>query len=158
MENKIIRKINFFILFILFMFALIPPISAMSPTDELLDPIILGQHYDIFRDTSKKVSIEDLLSGVHDHSFVASNHPYPFFWHTKDTIWLRLSIDNILINKEESYWLEVTDKLDRIDMYVVKADGTYDVQKEESPILGSNRFHHDLIYFKSMILLFVKFI
>ena len=89
---------------------------------------------------------------------MASNHPYPFFWHTKDTIWLRLSMDNILINKEESYWLEVTDKLDRIDMYVVKADGTYDVQKEESPILGSNRFPHDLIYFKSMILLFVKFI
>lgn len=60
------------------------------------------------------VSIEDILSGVHDHSFVASNQSYPFFWHTRDTISLRLSMDDILIDKNESYWLEVTDKLDSI--------------------------------------------
>lgn len=65
------------------------------------------------------VSIEDILSGVHDHSFVASNQSYPFFWHTRDTIWLRLSMDNTLIDKNESHWLEVTDKLDSIDMYII---------------------------------------
>ncbi len=65
------------------------------------------------------VSIEDILSGVHDHSFVASNQSYPFFWHTRDTISLRLSMDDILIDKNESYWLEVTDKLDSIDMYII---------------------------------------
>jgi len=95
MENTIVRRINLFPLIILVIFALIPPVSAISPTDKLLDPIVLGQHYEVFRDTSKMVSIEDILSGVHDHSFVASNQSYPFFWHTRDTIWLRLSMDNI---------------------------------------------------------------
>ncbi|WHP43578.1 diguanylate cyclase [Lysinibacillus capsici] len=136
MENKIVRRINLFTLIILVMFALIPPVSAISPTDKLLDPIVLGQHYEIFRDTSKKASIEDLLSGVHDHSFVASNQSYPFFWHTEDTIWLRLSMDDILIDNNKSYWLEVTDKLDSIDMYVIKADGTYEVQKRGIANLG----------------------
>lgn len=28
-------------------------------------------------------------------------------------------MDDILIDKNESYWLEVTDKLDSIDMYII---------------------------------------
>lgn len=44
MENTIVRKINLFTLIILVMFALIPPVSAISPTDKLLDPLVLGQH------------------------------------------------------------------------------------------------------------------
>lgn len=143
-----IRKTLLLICFTLSLIILIPPVSAMNPTDELVDPLILGEHYEIFRDTSKKVPIEDILNGTYDHLFVASNQPYPFFWHTQDTIWLRLSMDKISLDKEEPYWLEVTDKLDSIELFSVKADGSYDVQRRGIANLGeqslpsrSNLFH-----------------
>ncbi|WP_260982660.1 diguanylate cyclase [Lysinibacillus fusiformis] len=148
MKNKMIRKMMLLICFTLSLVILIPPVSAMSPTDELVDPIIVGEHYEIFRDTSKKVPIEDILNGTYDHLFVASNQPYPFFWHTQDTIWLHLSMDKILLDKEEPYWLEVTDKLDSIELFSVKKDGSYDVQRRGIANLGeqslpsrSNLFH-----------------
>nr|WP_230584852.1 7TM diverse intracellular signaling domain-containing protein [Lysinibacillus sphaericus] len=148
MKNKRIRKTLLLICFTLSFIILIPPVSAMSPTDELVEPIIVGEHYEIFRDPSKKVPIEDILNGTYDHLFVASNQPYPFFWHTQDTIWLRLSMDKILLDKGEPYWLEVTDKLDSIELFSVKADGSYDVQRRGIANLGeqslpsrSNLFH-----------------
>ncbi|MFJ7918813.1 diguanylate cyclase [Lysinibacillus fusiformis] len=148
MKNKRIRKTLLLICFTLSFIILLSPASAMSPTDELVDPIIVGEHYEIFRDPSKKVTIEDILNGTYDHLFVASNQPYPFFWHTQDTIWLRLSMDKILLDKEEPYWLEVTDKLDSIELYSVKADGSYNVQRRGIANLGeqslpsrSNLFH-----------------
>ncbi|WP_230874917.1 sensor domain-containing diguanylate cyclase [Lysinibacillus cavernae] len=133
MKNK---KIALFFFFTLFMFTHISTASSMSPTDELVDPITLGPHYDVFRDTSKKVSFEEILSGTYKHHFIASDQQYPFFWHTNDTIWLHLSIDAILGDKKGTYWLEVTDKLDSIEMFLVKSDGSYDVQKRGIANLG----------------------
>ena len=52
-----------------------------------------------------------------------------FFWHTDDTIWLRLHADEIMHDQEETYWLEATDKLSIIEVYLVKDDDTYDIQK-----------------------------
>ncbi|XRD26241.1 hypothetical protein AABM34_07585 [Lysinibacillus fusiformis] len=70
MKNKRIRKTLLLICFTLSFIILIPPVSAMSPTDELVEPIIVGEHYEIFRDPSKKVPIEDILNGTYDHLFV----------------------------------------------------------------------------------------
>lgn len=109
---------------------------------ELSEPTILGKHYDIYRDSSKKITIEDLLSGTYDNSFVTSKEKYLFFWHTNDTIWLRLDADEILKDKQESYWLEVTDKLESIELYLVKKDGTYSIQKRGISNIDNQNIHY----------------
>lgn len=141
MKNKIIKSNLLFYFFIVLIFTF-TQFSLPCHAAELSEPIILGKHYDIFRDSSKKVTIEDLLSGTYDNSFVTSKENYLFFWHTKDTIWLRLDTDEILKDKQESYWLEVTDKLDSIDMYFVKEDGTYSVQKRGISNIDDQNIHY----------------
>lgn len=119
MKNSLIF---YFLISLLFL-----PIST-GHAAEKTDRIILGQHYDIFRDTANKATIEDLISGTYDKSFVASHQDYLFFWHTKDTIWLKLPTKELITNKQD-YWIEITDKLDNIELYLVKEDGSYHVQK-----------------------------
>ncbi|OKL37675.1 GGDEF domain-containing protein [Domibacillus mangrovi] len=104
-------------------------VPLVSHAAELSKPIILGPHYDVFRDPSNDIKIDDILSGKYDKSFVASTQEYLNFWHTDDTVWLRLDADEIIKNKEESYWLELIDKLESIEVFLLKEDGTYDIQK-----------------------------
>lgn len=141
MKNKIIKTklIFYFLIVLIFTFT---QFSLPCHAEELSEPIILGKHYDIFRDQSKKITIEDLLSGTYDNSFVTSKENFLFFWHTKDTIWLRLDTDEILKDKQESYWLEVTDKLDSIEMYLVEEDGTYSVQKRGISNIDDQSIHY----------------
>lgn len=120
----IIKRIIFslFTLFLLFPFSA----SAFNGAQEG-EP--LGSYYDVFRDPSSTLTIEDILSGQHDQDFVPSTESYLFFWHTDDTVWLRLEMDAIGRDPEEAYWIEAIDKLERIYAYLVKADGTFTVQK-----------------------------
>ncbi len=141
LKNKIIKTNLVFYFFIVFIFTF-TQFSLPSHAAELSDPIILGQHYDIFRDPSKKIKIEDLLSGTYDNSFIDSKENYIFFWHTQDTIWLRLDAEKILKDKQESYWLEVTDKLDSIEMYLVKKDGSYSVQHRGISNIDDQNIHY----------------
>ncbi|MED3802649.1 diguanylate cyclase [Lysinibacillus xylanilyticus] len=141
MKNKIIKTNPLFYFFIVLIFTF-TQFSLPCHAAELSEPNILGKHYEIFRDSSKKITIEDLLSGTYDNSFVTSKENYLFFWHTKDTIWLRLDTDEILKDTQESYWLEVTDKLDSIDMYLVKEDGTYSVQKRGISNIDDQNIHY----------------
>ena len=142
MKNKIIKTNLLFYFFIVVLIVTFTQFSLPCHAAELSEPIILGKHYDIFRDPSKKITIEDLISGTYDHSFVASKDDYLFFWHTNDTIWLRLDANEILKDKEESYWLEVTDKLDSIEMFLVKEDGSYNVQKRGISNIDEQNIHY----------------
>lgn len=141
MKNKIKKTKLLFYFFIVLKFTF-TQFSLPCHAEELSEPIILGKHYDIFRDPSNKITIEDLLSGTYNKSFVASKDDYVFFSHTNDTIWLRLDTDKILKDKQESYWLEVTDKLDSIEMYLVKEDGSYHVQKRGISNVDDQNIHY----------------
>jgi len=141
MKNKIKKTKLLFYFFIVLIFTF-TQFSLPGHAEELSEPIILGKHYDIFRDPSNKITIEDLLSGTYNKSFVASKDDYVFFSHTNDTIWLRLDTEKILKDKQDSYWLEVTDKLDSIEMYLVKEDGSYRVQKRGISNVDDQNIHY----------------
>ncbi|MEY9974368.1 diguanylate cyclase (GGDEF)-like protein [Lysinibacillus sp. RC46] len=141
MKNKIIKTNLLFYFFIVLIFTF-TQFSLPCHAAELSEPIKLGKHYDILRDPSKKITIDDLLSGTYDNSFVTSKENYLFFWHTNDTIWLRLDADKLLTDKQESYWLEVTDKLDSIEMFIVKEDGSYRVQKRGISNIDDQKIHY----------------
>lgn len=131
LKNRIIKNLLLLCFFIAIIFTLVTQYSAplIAHADEPAEPVILGQHYDIFRDPSKNVTIDDILTGEYDQYFDRSTQKYLFFWHTKDTIWLRLDMEDLIKDKQESYWIESTDKLDSIEMFLLKADGSYDIQK-----------------------------
>lgn len=116
------------IIFSLFTLFLLFPYSA-SAFNGAKEGEPLGSYYDVLRDPSSTLTIEDILSGQHDQDFVPSTEKYLFFWHTDDTVWLRLEMDAIGRDPEEAYWIEAIDKLERIYAYLVKEDGTYTVQK-----------------------------
>ncbi|MGE8003365.1 sensor domain-containing diguanylate cyclase [Lysinibacillus sp. NPDC093216] len=141
MKNKIIKTNLLFYFFIVLIFTF-TQFSLPCHAAELSEPIKLGKHYDILRDPSKKITIDDLLSGTYHNSFVTSKENYLFFWHTNDTIWLRLDADKLLTDKQESYWLEVTDKLDSIEMFIVKEDGSYRVQKRGISNIDDQKIHY----------------
>ncbi|MGE8001749.1 sensor domain-containing diguanylate cyclase [Lysinibacillus sp. NPDC093190] len=128
MKKKIVKYIVLFYI-IAIIFTLTVQFITPSHASEQSESVILGQYYSIFRDSSKNITIDDILTDKYDNSFVASNQKYLFFWHTDDTIWLRLYADEIIKDKQESYWIEATDKLDSIEMFLVKEDGSYEVQK-----------------------------
>ncbi len=128
MKKKIVIKV----IVMIAMFATLSTVMLFplkSYATELSEPIVLGQYFDIFRDPSKSITIEDILSGDYDQSFETSNQNYLFFWHTNDTIWLRLHTAEIMDNKQGTYWLESIDKLDNVELFLVKEDGSYDQQK-----------------------------
>lgn len=128
MKDNIVKNIIIFsAMIVCFGMQLLFPLT--SHATELSQPIVLGKYYDIFHDSSKSITIEDILSGQYDQSFEKSTANYLFFWHTKDTIWLRLHADDIIPDKQATYWFESVDKLDAIEMFLVKDDGSYTVQK-----------------------------
>ncbi len=131
MKNRIVKKVTLFYFFIAIIFTLVIHllVPLVSHAAELSKPIVLGPHYDVFRDPSNDIKIDDILSGEYDKSFVASTQNYLFFWHTDDTIWLRLHTDEVIHDKQESYWLEATDKIDSIEIFLVKEDDSYEIQK-----------------------------
>ncbi|MGE7839480.1 sensor domain-containing diguanylate cyclase [Lysinibacillus sp. NPDC093712] len=141
MKNRVAK--NFiFLSTIIFMFGMQLLFPLNSYATKPPEPIVLGKYYDIFRDSSKSITIEDILSDEYDQSFIKSTQNYLFFWHTKDTIWLRLNIDKIIQDKEEAYWLESIDKLDNIEMFLVKEDGSYDMQKSGISHIKEQNIHY----------------
>lgn len=64
MKNKIKKTKLLFYFFIVLKFTF-TQFSLPCHAEELSEPIILGKHYDIFRDPSNKITIEDLLSGTY---------------------------------------------------------------------------------------------
>ncbi|MFJ7667224.1 diguanylate cyclase [Lysinibacillus sp. NPDC097195] len=141
MQNKLVKSVIILsIMVAIFGMQLLFPLT--SHATELAKPIVLGKHYDIFRDPSKSIAIEDILSGQYDQSFEKSTDNYLFFWHTKDTIWLRLNVGDIIQDKQASYWFESVDKLDNIEMYLVKDDGSYTVQKSGIAHIKEQKIHY----------------
>ena len=118
----------------------------ISQAAEHSAPVKLGIHYDIFRDSTNDITITEILSGQYDTSFVPSTEKYLNFWHTDDTVWLRLNADEVIKNPDESHWLELIDKLESIEMFLIKEDGTY-----ESQLRGFSNSGNQEIHFRSIL-------
>ncbi|MGE6413922.1 sensor domain-containing diguanylate cyclase [Planococcus kocurii] len=114
--------------------------------EEAPPTIKLGSYYDIFLDPTNEVTVEELLSGEYTDSFTPSTQEYLNFWHTDDTVWLRLDADEVITDKDESYWLELIDKLETIELYLVKQDGSYDKK-----IGGFSNLEERQIKFRSIL-------
>ncbi|WPK13792.1 diguanylate cyclase [Lysinibacillus louembei] len=122
------RKNKLLLFGIIFIIAYMQLPALSASATERSEKIILGKYYDILRDKSNSITIEEIISGRHDKEFEQSEHDYLLFWHTTDTIWLRLSVQDLLLDKQE-YWIEAIDKLDSIEMFVVQQDGSYTKQQ-----------------------------
>ncbi|MCG7337198.1 diguanylate cyclase [Sporosarcina sp. ACRSM] len=128
MKNKVLLYIPFLLIIIAaFLFNLLAPLTTNAKDDS--KSINLGTYYEFYRDSTNKLTIENMLSDEFEGEFARSQQKYLFFWHTDDTIWLRLDAAEIIRDPEESYWLEATDKLNSIEVYLVRDDDTYDIQK-----------------------------
>nr|WP_232337019.1 diguanylate cyclase [Lysinibacillus timonensis] len=103
------------------------PLSAEGSSE--VNRINLGPHFDVYHDSTNKVTIEELIEGKYDQNFKPSTQEYAFFWHTSDTIWLRLPLSELIQGNTSGYVIEGIDKLDHVNAYFVKEDGTYTFQK-----------------------------
>lgn len=103
------------------------PLSANGSSGE--NHIVLGPHFKVFHDSSNEATIEDLVNGKYDHKFSPSTQKYAFFWHTTDTIWLRLPLDELIQGSTSGYIIEGIDKQDYVGVYQIKQDGTYTFQE-----------------------------
>ncbi|WP_228551105.1 sensor domain-containing diguanylate cyclase [Sporosarcina cascadiensis] len=112
-----------------FTFFFYVPVSSTSNEKVSAETLELGTYYDILRDPTNNITIDDLISGQYDTSFTASTEKYLSIFHTDDTIWLRLNADEIIQDKEQLYWLEYNDKIEFLTVYSVKEDGSYDLQE-----------------------------
>lgn len=110
---------------ILTLFLIPPLVEGASEANR----VVLGPYYGVFEDSTNKVSIEDLIGGKYDQYFTPSTQRYPFFWHTTDTIWLRLSFHELMQGNPSGYVIEGIDKQDKVHVYFVKKDGTYTFQE-----------------------------
>lgn len=110
-----------------FILLCLSPISVEGASDS--NRIVLGLHYEVFHDSTNNVTIEDLIAGTYDNYFIPSSQKYPFYWHTSDTIWLRLPLNKIIQGSTNGYVIEGIDKQDHVYVYMVKEDGTYSTQK-----------------------------
>lgn len=106
---------------------LLIPLSAEGSSEG--NRIVLGTYFDVFYDSSNKVTIEDLIDGTYDQNFIPSTQKYPFFWHTTDTIWLRLPLNELIQGNTSGYVIEGIDKQDQVYVYFVKEDGSYTFQE-----------------------------
>ncbi|KEF38502.1 diguanylate cyclase (GGDEF) domain-containing protein [Schinkia azotoformans MEV2011] len=113
--------IAFIIIFNIFLIQIVPGQHAYA------SPI--GKHYEYYIDSSKKLTIDDFLSGEFENRFTSIEENYPSFGFTDDVIWLRLDPKSLMKDGTNPYWLEFIDKVNHADIYTVKKDHTYTLQK-----------------------------
>ena len=94
----------------------------------------LGKHYEYYIDSTKEVTIDDLLSGRYDDEFKSINENYPSFAYTNDVIWLRLDPEKLIEDTRNPHWFEFIDKVNHADLYTVAKNNTYTL--EEGGISG----------------------
>jgi len=90
------------------------------------DTLDLGMYYEILKDPTNAITIDELIAGTHNDSFTPSTEKYLSFLHTDDTIWLKLNADEIITDKGQLHWLEYNDKIEFLTVYAVKDDGSYE--------------------------------
>ncbi|MGM8365445.1 sensor domain-containing diguanylate cyclase [Virgibacillus sp. W0181] len=125
-EKCLLNKKYLFAFFCIIVLLLIP-FSAKAASEE--KRIVLGPHFDVFHDSSNKVMVEDLIAGTYDQHFTPSTQRHVFFWHTNDTIWLRLQLHELIEGNTTGYVIEGIDKQDHVNVYFVKEDGSYTFQE-----------------------------
>ncbi|WOV83084.1 sensor domain-containing diguanylate cyclase [Sporosarcina jeotgali] len=114
---------------ILFFFVHPAPAAAADSQDAADDTIDLGMHYEILQDPTNSITIDELIEGSYNSSFAPSTEKYISFLHTKDTIWLKLNAADSIPNREQLHWLEYNDKIENLNVYVVRKDGSYELYK-----------------------------
>lgn len=148
MKTKLIhtttRRLTFIVLIVGVIFSFYSLLT--NPTSRSSSSLKLGPYYEIFRDSSASLTIDDLLTDDYHSSFTASTDNYLNFWHTDDVVWLRLQADELLLEHDKSYWLELIDKLESITMYLVNEDGSYEIQTG-----GFSNLENRPIHFRSIL-------
>lgn len=140
-----------FLLLVLTIFLLPFVLYTSTPltiqASETLETIDLGLYYEILQDSTNSITFDELISGEYNSSFTASTDKYPSFFHTDDTIWLKLNVDEIITNNEQIHWLEYNDKIEFLNMYVVKQDGSYDTYEGGLSRLKNQPFAYPALLF-----------
>ncbi|WLR51305.1 7TM diverse intracellular signaling domain-containing protein [Bacillus tianshenii] len=113
-------------LVILFSFLIV---ASSVDAEELVETHPLGKEYEFFRDETGEVTIEEILAGELDGQFESSESVYPYFGYTTDVVWLKLERGVIGEAFDNMNFLEFVDKLEFIEVYFVKDDGSYEMQK-----------------------------
>lgn len=121
-QTRLSRILLFVTVLLLSPFIYTPATETVHAKSE---PIDLGLHYEILRDPANSITIEELIAGEHSASFIASTEKYLSFFHTDDTIWLKLDADDIIKDPTQTHWLEYNDKIESLNVYAVKEDGSY---------------------------------
>ncbi|OEH94050.1 sensor histidine kinase, partial [Bacillus solimangrovi] len=134
-----------FNIIILFFLSLLP-IHVLA--EEKVNNYPLGLKYEVFRDSTRGVTINEILSGKYNEEFIKSESKYPYFDYTNDAIWLKLEKEVIGEKFNEMTWLEYVDRLEVIDVYFVKSDYTYEVQKGGLYNLGEQKINFRSILFR----------
>ncbi len=110
-------------------------------------PLDLGMYYEILRDPTNAITIEELIAGTQDSSFMPSTEKYLSFLHTDDTIWLKLDAADLIQEGSQTHWLEYNDKIEHLNVYVVKEDGSYELFESGLYNLESQPFSYPALLF-----------
>lgn len=93
------------------------------------DQETLGENYQVFQDQTGQATFEEILAGKFGDQFQPSHSKYLYFGYTKDSVWLKLDLEQAGLHSDEDYWLESIDKLSQLEAYYVKEDGTYSFER-----------------------------
>ena len=89
----------------------------------------LGKHLELFEDSSKNLTITDIVSGQTKSRFIPSNTDTPSFGFTTSAVWARFTVKNSLPHSVE-YFLEIKYPLiDQLDLYTPTDTGGFTVLK-----------------------------
>jgi len=82
---------------------------------------LIAQNVDVFRDKSKSLTIDKIISG-HKEAFIPSQKKDLNFGHTDDAIWIRFSVVNTNANVNKWMMMITYHFLWEIDLYITQED------------------------------------
>jgi hypothetical protein len=130
--DKIIPLYISILLMLLSVFILFssPFCASASATDILIltddkELYSVGLYMDILEDFDRKLAIDDIVSGRHDHKFVPSDRSAPGFGFTSSAYWFRFIIKNET-SASKKYFLDIEyPLLDHVEFYAPDRSGSW---------------------------------
>jgi signal transduction histidine kinase/ActR/RegA family two-component response regulator len=121
-------------LFLLLLHFLLLPALSGPALATLAEPLVLsasqerypaGRHLELLEDPKGLLTIEQIVSGQHDASFVPSRSDAPGFGFTRSVVWVRLNLVNTADIPME-YYLEIKyPLLDHVEFYDPTGNSTF---------------------------------
>jgi len=97
---------------------------TLTPGQETYQP---GRQLELLWDHDRKLTIADIQAGKYDAQFMESDKDSPGFGFTDSVLWARFSIKNTMQRPVEYYLETKYPLLDRLELYIPAADGTFQV-------------------------------